>query len=181
MAAFDGTHGRGQQVYRQIDKAVGWLSRAVAIAGGIILIALVIMVCASITGRALIPLGLKPVSGDVELLEMGMAFAIFAFLPYCQYVRGHARVDLFQASFGQMGNRFLDLIADLGMAVAAIVIAWRLWLGMLDKKSYFETTFILQVEIWQAYAGAMLGAGTFVIVSLFCVWRSLKAMPGGGA
>ncbi|TCK98974.1 TRAP-type C4-dicarboxylate transport system permease small subunit [Shimia isoporae] len=167
-------------MYRRIDKAVGWLARAVALAGGAVLIALVIMVCVSITGRALIPLGLKPVSGDVELLEMGMAFAIFAFLPYCQYVRGHARVDLFQQSFGNVGNRVLDLVADVGMAFAAIIIAWRLWLGMLDKKSYFETTFILQIEIWQAYAAALVGAAAFVIVSVFCVFRSLKALPGGG-
>lgn len=168
-------------MYRTLDKAVGWLARAVALAGGAVLIGLVVMVCVSITGRALIPLGLKPVSGDVELLEMGMAFAIFAFLPYCQYVRGNARVDLFQPSFGRVGNNFLDLIADIGMAIAAVVICWRLWLGMLDKKSYYETTFILQIEIWQAYAAALVGAVAFVIVALFCVIRSLKALPGGGA
>ncbi|MGR3713988.1 MAG: TRAP transporter small permease [Shimia sp.] len=168
-------------MYRIVDGGIGWLARAVALVGGAVLLALVIMVCVSITGRALIPLGLKPVAGDVELLEMGMAFAIFAFLPYCQYVRGHARVDLFQAAFGSVGNRLLDLVADLAMAVVAVVVAWRLWLGMMDKKSYFETTFILQIEIWQAYALAMIGASTFVLVSLFCVWRSIKALSGGGA
>lgn len=168
-------------MYRNLDRAVGWLASAVALAGGVVLIALVIMVSLSITGRWLMPLGLKPVSGDVELLEMGMAFAIFAFLPYCQYVRGHARVDLFQASYGRLGNGFLDLTADIGMAFAAVVICWRLWLGMLDKKSYYETTFILQIEIWQAYAAALVGAVAFVIVALFCVVRSLRALPGGGA
>lgn len=47
------------------------LSRWAAIVGGIVLVALTLMIVASITGRALIGLGLGPVPGDFELVEMG--------------------------------------------------------------------------------------------------------------
>ncbi|PSL20924.1 TRAP transporter small permease [Shimia abyssi] len=167
-----------QSLYDLLDKAVEFLARAMAILGGVVLIGLVIMTCVSITGRALIPIGLAPVPGDFELVEAGVAFAIFSFLPWCQYTRGHARVDLLQSLLGQFGNRVIDLIADVMMLIAAYVIAWRLYLGMSDKFAYKETTFILQFEIWMAYAASLAGAVVFAVVAGFCVLRSTRALFG---
>jgi hypothetical protein len=36
-----------------------------------------------------------PVKGDFEVVEAGIAFSIFAFLPICQLHGGHATVDIF--------------------------------------------------------------------------------------
>ena len=166
----------GTDMYQTLNTGIGWLARVIALLGGAVLITLIVMTCLSITGRALIPLGLGPVPGDFELVEAGVAFSIFSFMPWCQYNRGHARVDLFQATFGLFVNRVIDLIADLIMFGASYLIAWRLYLGTMDKYSYHETTFILQFEIWMAYAASLLGAFTFVIVSGFCVLRSARAL-----
>ncbi|RVT82870.1 TRAP transporter small permease [Rhodobacteraceae bacterium CCMM004] len=152
-----------------------------ALIGGAVLIALVAMTCLSIAGRAAIPLGLGPIPGDFELIEMGMAFAVFACLPWCQYARGHARVDLFRPAFGRRGNAVLDLVADVAMALAAALIAWRLALGLDDKMSYGETTFILRWPVWWAYAAALAGAVAFALVAAFCVLRSARALARGEA
>lgn len=154
------------------------LARALAIMGGIVLIALIAMTCISITGRALISLGFGPVQGDFEWVEIGVGFAIFSFLPWAQYARGHARVDLFKPSLGTRLNRLIDLISDVMMFLAAAIITWRLWLGMLDKKSYTETTFILQFPTWVAYGAGLVGAVAFTLVSAFCILRSLRALKG---
>lgn len=154
------------------------LSRAMALLGGAVLIALVVMTCLSIAGRALIPLGLSPIRGDFEWIELGMGFAIFAFLPWCQFSRGHAAVDLLRPVFGPVLNRAIDLVVDVLMLAAAAVIAWRLWLGMLDKRRFGETTFILQADVWIAYAAALAGALGFVLVAAVCVWRSGRALAG---
>ncbi|SMX32222.1 TRAP transporter small permease [Actibacterium lipolyticum] len=165
-------------MYRHIDNSIGWLAKAMALLGGTVLIALIAMTCISIIGRTLVPLGLSPVKGDFEWMELGVGFAIFSFLPWAQYARGHARVDLFTPAFGKTMNRMIDLIADLMMFAASSIIAWRLWLGMLDKKSYTETTFILQFPTWIAYAAGLLGAVAFVIVSAFCILRSARNLRG---
>lgn len=170
-------------MYGSLNFGVGLLARAMAYTGGAVLLLLIALVCFSIVGRTLLPLGfgLGPVPGDVELLEMGMAFAIFAFLPWCQFSRGHARVDIFEPNFGRVFNHLIDVLADGLMAAASILIAWRLWLGMLDKKAYMESTFILQAPIWYAYAAAVLGAFCFVVISVFCVLRSLRALMGASS
>lgn len=157
-----------------VEKALTAVSGWFAIAGGSVLVAITAMTVVSITGRELNWLGLAPVSGDYELVEAGTAFAIFAFLPWCQMKRGHVTVDLFLARFGPRVNAAVDAISNILMTAVAVLIAWRLWLGMLDKKAYQETTFILQFPLWWAYAAAMTGAVFFAVVCLYTVWRSVS-------
>ena len=45
----------------------------------------------------LLDLGISEVRGSYEILEAGIAFAIFCFLPICQFHGAHASVDLFTA------------------------------------------------------------------------------------
>lgn len=156
-----------------VEKALTTVSGWFAIAGGAVLVAITAMTVVSITGRELNWLGLAPVPGDYELVEAGTAFAIFAFLPWCQMKRGHVTVDLFLARFGPRVNAAVDVVSNILMTAVAALIAWRLWLGMLDKKAYHETTFILQFPLWWAYAAAMTGAVLFAVVCLYTIWRSL--------
>jgi TRAP-type C4-dicarboxylate transport system permease small subunit len=158
-----------QTVEKALTTVAGWF----AIAGGAVLVAITAMTVVSITGRELNWLGLAPVPGDYELVEAGTAFAIFAFLPWCQMKRGHVTVDLFLARFGPRANAAVDVVSNILMTAVAALIAWRLWLGMLDKKAYQETTFILQFPLWWAYAAAMTGAVLFAVVCLYTIWRSL--------
>ncbi len=45
--------------------------------------------------QALLDLGVGEINGNYELLEAGVAFAIFSFLPICQFNGAHATVDVF--------------------------------------------------------------------------------------
>lgn len=169
--------------FQTLERWIGVLARALALAGGAVLVALVIMTCISIAGRAAVPLGGQPVPGDFELIEIGIGVAIFAFLPWCQFDRGHARVDLLERLFGRVSNALLDLISDIAMCAAAVLIGWRLWAGLSDKFRYGETTFILQFPVWWGYAAGMVGAAAFALVAAFCIWRSVRAFahPEAGA
>lgn len=168
-------------MFDTLEKTVGFLARAMAILGGIVLIVLVAITCASIVGRSLTFIGLNQVNGDYELVELGVGFAVFAFLPWTQFSKGHARVDLFESAFARWQNLLSDLVSDLLLLAIALVGGYRLWLGMLDKLNYGETTFILQFPIWQAYATGVLGMAVFAIVAAFCVLRSLRAFGGVAA
>lgn len=159
-----------------LAKIIHAIAATMALAGGLVLVALVALTCVSVLGRALISLGLGPVPGDFELVEMGVAFAVFAFLPWCHLNRGHAAVELLTRTFGRTANAWLDLVADFLMLLVAGLITWRLALGALDKRSYHETTFILETPIWWAYAACLVGAVVFTIVALYCVLRSLRAV-----
>ena len=80
-------------------------------------------------------MGVGPINGDFELVEAGVAFAIFAFLPLCQISAGHASVDIFTAKLPMRINRVLHLGIDAIFAIVLISIAYQLYNGMLSKQS----------------------------------------------
>jgi TRAP-type C4-dicarboxylate transport system permease small subunit len=163
------------------------LSRIMAILGGIVLVALIVLTCASITGRLLngglhsemvqglapgfaawvLDLGIGPVNGDFELVEAGVAFSIFAFLPLCQIGAGHASVDIVTGSFPRGVNRFLGMVIELIFAAVLVLIAVQLFSGMLAKKGYGETSFLLQFPVWWGYAASLVPAATAAVVGVY--------------
>ena len=167
-------------MYRRLQILVELIARVLAIAGGAVLLCIIVLTCISIIGRALVPLnlGIGPIRGIYDMTEIGMAAAIFAFLPWAHLNEAHARVDLFQPMMPKSMDRFLDLAFNLAMLVVATVGTWRLYLGMQDKLSFGETTLIAQIPVWQGYAVSLLGAVGFIFVAAFCVLRSGRRMAG---
>lgn len=152
------------------------LARITAMAGGLVLTALVVMTCLSITGRALSFAGLGPVPGDFELVEAGIAFAVFAFLPWCILNAGHATVDIFTNGLPVQANRVLLAFWEMVMAATVAFIAWRLYEGFLGKLRNGETTFLLQFPVWWAYAACLVPACVTVLVALWSAWDRLRAV-----
>ncbi len=167
-------------MYRPLSALADLVARGLALAGGAVLVALIALTCVSIAGRALVPLdiGIGPIRGIYDITEIGMAAAAFAFLPWAQLRELHARVDLAQRAIPKRANLALDLLFNISMAFVAAVGTWRLYLGMLDKLSYGETTLIAQIPVWQGFAASLVGAAGFVLVSLFCVLRAGRRLAG---
>ena len=173
-------------------------ARLIAICGGLVLTVLIVLICISVIGRslngllhgwigALVPgvsawaldLGVGPINGDFELVEAGVAFAIFAFLPLCQISAGHASVDIFTAKLPTRINRVLLLAIEVIFAVVLIAIAYQLYNGMLSKQRYGDTTFLLQFPIWWAYAASLSGSILTAVISLYVAGiRALEFMRG---
>ncbi|MFP1633058.1 TRAP transporter small permease [Zhengella sp. ZM62] len=160
-------------------RAIEWLARMLALLGGLVLVALTIITCISIAGRALISFGLGPVPGDFELVEAGVAFAIFAFLPWCQLNRGHATVDLFTSFLSERTNRWIDLVSEIVMGVIIVILTWKLKDGMFDKMRYHETTFILQFPVWWAYAASLVAAVVACIIAVWMVYVRVNEVRTG--
>ncbi|MEH6727489.1 MAG: TRAP transporter small permease [Hyphomicrobiales bacterium] len=168
-------------MYSALNRAAYALSLLFALLGGFVLIVLTLLTVASVSGRALIPIGLGPVPGDFELVEAGVAFAVFAFLPWCQLNRGHASVEIFTQFLPPRIDRLLDVTIELLMFGVAVLLFRQHFLGTLDKTRYGETTFILQFPLWWAYAASLAGALVIVLVAGFCLLRSLRLMLRPGA
>ena len=167
-----------------LHKLIEKLAQGMALLGGTVLCALVLMVCISVGGRELadashsgwlgglgdwlVSLDVGPILGDFELVEAGMAFTIFAFLPLTQLSGAHAKVDVFTSGMGPRVNRALGTFWSVVMAVIILLITWRLYAGLQDKLRYGETTYLIQFPIWWAYAASLVAAVAAAIVSLYC-------------
>lgn len=165
-------------MYNTAHNITEMVAKTLAFAGGIALIIIIILNVISIIGRALVPLdiGVSPILGIYDITEIGMAVAIFSFLPLAQFNDAHAKVDLFVGFMSRKVNAALELFFNIAMLLVATIGTHRLFLGGQDKFSYGETTLIAQIPVWYGYAAGIIGATGFVFVAAFCVWRSAKRL-----
>ena len=154
-----------------MSKFIYSLSRAMAWFGGAVLTLIAVVSVASIIGRALSGIGLGPVPGDFELVEVGTALAVFCFMPWAHLKRGHAWVDLFWPLYPAPMKRALEIMADLMMFVVWVLLAWRMGLNMLEYRHNGETTFILQMPVWFGYAASFPFA---VFGCIVYAWRLVE-------
>jgi len=130
------------------ERALESACKALALAGGAIFAALTLMSAASIIGR----LGGRPIQGDFELVQIGCAVAISFCLPYCQWRRGHIIVDFFTVRASPRTRGALDAFGALLLALTMALVAWRTGAGALAIKASGETSMIMGIPVWYAYA-----------------------------
>jgi TRAP-type C4-dicarboxylate transport system permease small subunit len=162
---------RSERVGRVLYRA----ATGMAVLGGLVLFALTLLSVISIVGRVAFS---APIPGDFELVELGMAVAIFSFLPYCQIVRGNVIVDLFTSRASPRTRALLDGMGNLLYTAIAALLTWRVALGGLEIRSYHETTMVLQVPVWWGYVPAVIFLAFLTVVCAYTVWRSAVEYRG---
>jgi TRAP-type C4-dicarboxylate transport system permease small subunit len=175
------------------------MARSMAILGGLVLTVLIVLTCISVLGRggntfghsefltslapglaeALIGTGIGPVRGDFELVEAGIAFAIFAFLPLCQLHGGHATVDVFTSYLPARINNALIAFWEVLLSATILLITWRLFEGLTGKFGNGEITYILQFPVWYAYAASFAAAVIASVVALYCAAARVTGLLTG--
>jgi TRAP-type C4-dicarboxylate transport system permease small subunit len=136
----------------------GW-----ALLGGLVLLVLVLMTTYSAAAGYLMA---APFPGDFELTEMGVAVAVFAFLPYCQVTFANVSADIFSAGAGPIVVRWLGRLGSLAAFFFSALLIWRMYEGMVDYQTYLETTAILQIPIWFAFVPTLLSLTLLALAAL---------------
>jgi TRAP-type C4-dicarboxylate transport system permease small subunit len=136
------------------------ITKVVAIAGGLVFVALVGMEIVSIVGRKLFS---APVPGDVEILQMCAAFASATFFAYCHLIGGDVKVDFFTHNIKPHRAALLDAFGSLLVGAFGALLAWRTGAGALVLKEVGETSAILGWPVWLAQALMVPG---FILLAL---------------
>jgi TRAP-type C4-dicarboxylate transport system permease small subunit len=133
--------------YGPAGRALLAASKGLAIAGGLVFVAIVVMSIVSITGRKIAS---SPVPGDVEMLQMCAAFAASAFFAYCHLINGDVKVDFFTHNVAPRKVHAMDAFGSLLVALFGALIAWRTAVGAISIKEVGETSAILGWPVWIA-------------------------------
>jgi TRAP-type C4-dicarboxylate transport system permease small subunit len=150
------------------------LSRWFAVAGALVALATGALTSVSVILRALWN---HPIPGDVELTQMGVALAISLCLPYCQAQGEHIIVDFFTQKASAATQRGLD---RLGCAVLVLfygLLAWRTSVGAVAVKEAGETTMIMGLPMWWAYASLAPGLALAALLALLQTLGSHAVKP----
>lgn len=122
-------------------------SKVLSIIGGLIFVAIVLMSIVSIVGRKLFA---APIPGDVEILQMAVAFASASFFAYCHLNGGDVKVDFFTAKASPTTIHRLDAFGSLLVGIFGALITWRATVAALAIKDAGETSMILGWPVWIA-------------------------------
>jgi TRAP-type C4-dicarboxylate transport system permease small subunit len=139
------------------------LATVLAYCGGIVVAGVGVMSAVSIIGRSALS---RPITGDFELVEIGIAVAGSLFLPYCQATSGHIVVDFFTLRASERTRTWLDRLGALLMACMFLVVAWRTTVGSLDLYRNSESSMLMRFPIWLGYALAVPGVTVAGIIAL---------------
>lgn len=134
-----------------------------ALAGSAIALGTGVMVVTSVTMRALIT---KPIPGDVELTQFGVALAISLALPWCQLHGSNIIVDFFTQKLRERSIRVLDGIGCLLISIMCALLAWRTGVGAVSVRQAHEASMILDLPMWWVYASLAPGLALAALVAL---------------
>jgi len=171
------------------------IAQAMAILGGIVLSLLILLICFSIVTRELssvfhrdilaaLPPGILTelatwAKNNFELIENGMPFVIFAFLPLAQITSSHATVDVFTTRFPAPVLRFMRALTEIVFAGVLVLFAEKLYEGMNAKMRYGEITYLIQFPVWWAYALALVAAVVAAVVAVYMALLRVYEMATG--
>jgi TRAP-type C4-dicarboxylate transport system permease small subunit len=161
------------------------LARWCAVLGGILLIAIALVTCASVIGRNW--LGMHVV-GDFELTGALTGVAIASFFPWCQLTQGNIIVDFFTASTSAKTRAALDRWGALLVAMAMAFLAWRTTVGGINAWSNHSSSMLLGLPDWLIFLGmapalaltAAIALGQTLMPEYTCAPDTPHAMPGDG-
>jgi TRAP-type C4-dicarboxylate transport system permease small subunit len=147
------------------------MTRWLAVAGGLVLVASGLVTIYSIVALQLLG---SSFPGDVEIISYSLVISVFLFLPYSQFVRGHVIVDLFTINLSFRTRGVLDAIGALLFAALAAVIAWRMTIGGTEMFERGQTTSLLKIPYWWSFPLAVVCLSLLVAVSLYTAWQSFR-------
>ena len=148
------------------------LSRWFALVGAAVALLVAAMAVWSIVGRFFFS---RPVLGDVEITQMGIALSISLCLPWCQLQRANIIVDFFTQRLSERSQWLLDAAGCVLMAAFYLLLAWRTVVGAFAVHEAFEQTMILGLPMWWAYAGLAPG---LLLSALVAFWQATLLAAG---
>lgn len=141
---------------------LGKLARVFAWLGGACALAVAVMTIASVILRALTS---KPIAGDVEITQMGIAVAISLGIPWCQLRGANIIVDFFTQRLAARANQLLDGLGCVLIALMYAVLAWRTSAGAWSVRAANESTMIIELPMWWAYAFLAPGLALAAVIA----------------
>jgi TRAP-type C4-dicarboxylate transport system permease small subunit len=128
--------------------AVGLLARALALAGGAVLIAAALLTTVSVLLRWATS---QPIRGDFEMVSIGGGLAVMGFLAYGTLMRANILVDSFTGWLPTRARQAIDAVWMLVWVGCCALLAERMTVGALETlASGTRTIGLLALPYWWA-------------------------------
>ena len=143
--------------------------------GGTLMLAIVFLTAYSAAAGFLFR---RPIAGDFEIVQFGIAIAAFSFLPLTQVARANVVVDSFTLWAGPRLQTAMHLLGALAAFLFAVILLWRMSIGMHDYYVHQEYTAIIGIPLWWAFPPILFSVFLLMIAALITAAEILGLLPG---
>lgn len=151
--------------------ALDKIARKLALVGGFAVVGVAVLTLASVIGRYAFS---KPITGDYELVEYGISFAVFCFLGFTHLTNGHLIAEFFSSKMSKRKLALIDVFQNIILLIILVILIWRVALGGIDKFEIGEESMLLQMKVWWLHLIGVIGLLIFAWASLTKINSGLK-------
>lgn len=126
---------------RTLFKIEGWFN----LAGGILILAVMLVSVANILGRKLFN---TPVPGFIDWMVSAVPLIAFLGIAYCQRLGGHIRMDLLVGSLQRRALWLFELLSVLLIALLTIILIYGSWNHAERAISIGDSTIDINLPTW---------------------------------
>lgn len=155
------------------SEALGAGVRLMAIAGGALLMLLMLLTVADVTLRKF----WEPIEGAQDVSESGLIVVVFLSMAYSGWTGGHIAVDLIGSVVKGRALDILDFVVRGFCGVFFVVVAWQSAIQGLDALEFGDGFNVLPIPHYPLYFIIALGSLVFSGVLLVQAWRSARGFP----
>ncbi len=118
----------------------------------------------------------QPITGDVEMVQVGGGLAVLAFLAHGTAMRTNIFVDSFTTRLPARVNDAIDAFWNLAWAAVALVLAERMAVGATEALGNGSVTMgLLGIPLWWAIG---IGAVCFAVTGLVALSWTGRLLRG---
>ena len=139
-----------------------------ALAGGIVLLALMLLTVVAVTVRKFN----FPITGTQDLSEAGLTVVVFFAMAYSGWTGGHIAVDLVSGILKGRGLRILDAVSRFLSAVFFGIVAWQSVLQGTDALEQGDGFNLIALPHYPFFFVVAFGCGLYALVLLVLAVRS---------
>jgi TRAP-type C4-dicarboxylate transport system permease small subunit len=150
----------------------GRLLQLMALAGGWVIVALMVYTVADVILRYLFN---RPFSGSIEITEFAMAAIVFLGIAYCGWVGGHVAVDILERPLEHPRLRIVGVILTFVSGVLFLAIAWL----TLDE-ALSTTSRVSNMMRWPHYPFQLIVALGSAMYAIVLFIQSVRMLRQGG-
>lgn len=158
------------------------LAEVTALAGGMLIVAIMLVTSVNVTGFALDRFArlaggsVSGLPGYEDFVSLAISSAALLFMPYCQLRRGHVNVELFVSMLPHAVRRLLDRLWLLATMLVTLALAYWMVYGVLETRSDNVRSAILGWPVWPFYLPGIVSLVLWAAVALMQIFSEHESV-----
>ncbi len=156
----------------RLDRALFKFESFLALVGGSLILALMLLAVAQILGRKIFNM---PVLGFIDLVEQAMAVFAFLGIAYCQRLGGHIRMDIVVSALKGRALWLVEIIAVVFMLLLTMALTLGSWLHFKRAFDNGDSSMDIGIPLWPAKLMVPLALSILFLRLLMQLWGYSRA------